>query len=876
MKRKRIGFLVLAPVAAWSLALALRAVNPETPVAKPSEQPSPRGPTTSELSSPQRDLTLVDRPRTNHVKLTPGSDDYKIARLVAGILQQAHYSQLRFDDAVSAKFLERYLDALDPAHMLFLQSDLDEFDRWRNTLDDLTLRLGDTTPATAIFNRFLDRYEQQLLFATNLLATEKLTFTGPDRFLLTRKDQPRPRNLEEARQLWRERVRYEYLLEKLNMVRPEEAAAAVLDRLQKKKPDEIRASIRASRARKEQLKKEQEAAQATAGTNETGSSASEIKVYNEITSALKGKMGDERADQLAALVEENLDRERPEAIARTVTRTLEKDNVTEIVKIITRRYNRQWRMLRDFDSDDVLQVYLNALAHTYDPHSDYMGKSATDNFNISMKLSLFGIGALLRSEDGYVKIQELMPGPAMKSKKIKPNDKIVAVAQGTNEPVEVVDMKLNKVVELIRGPKGSEVRLTVVPADAADLSVRKVVALVRDEIKLEDQEAKARIIDMPQGQGKSMRLGVIDLPSFYADLDSRRAGRKSTTTDVGRLLNKLKQENVQGIVLDLRRNGGGSLEEAINLTGLFIKEGPVVQVQDPDGRVTVDSDVDPELAYEGPLVVLTSRFSASASEILAAALQDYGRAVVVGDASTHGKGTVQSLLRLSPLVRPHTTNDLGSLKYTIRKFYRVTGLSTQREGVTPDIVLPSINSYTDTGEAAMPNALPGGEIPKADYKAANVVSNSLAELRRRSEERVAKDRDFAFVRDEIDRYKKVKEDKTVSLNEADRFKEKKENEARAEARKKDLKGRGEPEYTTYDITLKLADQPGLPAPTVRTNTVAAKEGRPKPHPAEDLVDEEEKDDGVPAPDMTLEETKRILMDLVVLSRNGSALAGPAK
>jgi carboxyl-terminal processing protease len=824
-----------------------------------------------------RDAAAAERPRTNHVQLIPGPDDWKIARLVAAVLRQSHYAQLPFDDEMSARFLDRYLDALDPAHLLFLQEDLDEFNKWRNTLDDLTLRLGDTSPADTIFTRYLDRYEQQMSYSTNLLATEKFTFVGNERYLLNRRDQPRPRNLEEARRLWRERLRYEYLLEKLNLARAEDIAAAVLEQLKKRKADDILASIRTSREMREKIKKEGSPAEPSpAGTNQSAAVKAEVKVYNDITGALKGKLGDEKSDQIADLVAARLGKETPEEIAKAIAAKIDRENSEEIVKIISRRYSRLWRMLRELDDDEVLQLYLTSLAHAYDPHSDYMGKPTLDNFNISMKLSLFGIGALLQSEDGYVKIRELMPGPAMKSKKIKPNDKIVAVAQSTNEPVDVVDMKLNKVVELIRGPKGTEVRLTIIPADAPDPSMRKVVSLFRDEIKLEDQEAKAKIIDLPQPNGKTNRLGVIDLPSFYADLGSRKATRKSTTTDVGRLLAKLKEENVEGIVLDLRRNGGGSLEEAISLTGLFIKEGPVVQVRDPDGHVTVDSDTNPEVLYEGPLVVLTSRFSASASEILAAALQDYGRAVVVGDVSTHGKGTVQQLLELSPLVRPPTTNNLGALKYTIRKFYRVNGSSTQLKGVTPDIVLPSINNYADVGEGALTNALPFDTINKADYKAVNVVNPCLDTLRKRSSERVETDKDFALLKEEIGRFRKIKDEKSVSLNEAERFREKKENEARAEARKKELKTRGEPTYKTYDITLKLVEQPGLPPPTVRTNSVAVKEIKVKGSMDDELLEEDEKDDGSPAPDVTLEETKRILQDLIELIESTKGLAGPSK
>lgn len=708
----------------------------------------------------ENELPLVSSRHTNTVKLSPGPDDAQIARLAARIMERSHYSQQPLDETVSSKFFDRYFDALDPARLLFLLSDIAEFERWRPKLGELTVKLGDTSPAEMIFNRFMERYDQHIIFMTNQVATGKFEFTGDDRYVLNRKELSRPKDLNEAKKMWLERLRYEYLQEKLNKEKP-----------------------------------------------------------------------------------------------------------PEIVKIITRRYNRQLRMLRDFDSDEVFQIYMNALTHIYDPHSDYMGKPAAENFTINMRLSLFGIGAQLRSEDGYCKIMELMAGgPAIKSKKLKPNDRIIAVAQGTNEPVDCVDMKLNKVVDMIRGPKDTEVRLTIIPADAADPSTRKVIVLIRDQIKLEDSEAKSKIIELPAVNGKARRLGYIDLPSFYADMSSNKAGRKSTTTDVARLLKKLMDEKVSGVILDLRRNGGGSLEEAINLTGLFIKEGPVVQVRDPDGKITVDKDNDPSVLYDGPLIVLTSRFSASASEILAGALQDYGRALVVGDISTHGKGTVQSLLDLGPIVR--ITNNLGSLKITIRKFYRASGSSTQLKGVTPDIILPSINNHAELGEASLPGALPWDTIASAKFEPVNYVAPHLDELRKRSATRVTNNKDYDYVRREIEHYLKIKEDKSVSLNEEKRRKEMKDNEARAEARKKELRTRAEPDYKTYDITLKLADLPGLPPPTIKTNAVAVKtppETKPKTSDDGGDKDDEAKDESVPAVDINLEETKRILIDLISLS-----------
>ncbi|HTD67664.1 MAG TPA: carboxy terminal-processing peptidase, partial [Candidatus Limnocylindria bacterium] len=535
---------------------------------------------------------------------------------------------------------------------------------------------------------------------------------------------------------------------------------------------------------------------------------------------------------------------------------------------LTRRYTRQLKALQEFESDDVLQIYLDSLAHVYDPHSDYMGKPLQDNFNISMRLSLFGIGALLRAEDEYCKIEELKEGPARKSGQLKPNDKIIAVGQGTNEMVNVIGWKLNKVVDLIRGEKGTTVRLTVIPVDAADPSARKVVSLVRDEIKLEDQEAKARLLELPAENGHSaLRIGIIDLPSFYADLENRGANRKSTTADVAKLLTKLKEEKVAGVILDLRRNGGGSLEEAINLTGLFIKEGPVVQVKGSDGQISVDRDTDSDTLYDGPLVVMTSRFSASASEILAGALQDYGRALVVGDSSTHGKGTVQTLLKVGQLLR--TPDELGSLKITIRKFYRASGSSTQLKGVVPDIILPSVNNHMEAGEAALPNAMPWDTVESAKYEPVNIIPPVLPELRKRSEARVEKDKDFAYIQEEIERYKKARDEKSVSMNEAERWQEKRENEARDKARKKALRTRPQPSYKTYEITLKNAELPGLPDP--KTNTVATAKSKAtndvakaaSPHAESDEpVDES----GLPTMDSVgLDEARRILQDLVELT-----------
>ncbi len=466
-------------------------------------------------------------------------------------------------------------------------------------------------------------------------------------------------------------------------------------------------------------------------------------------------------------------------------------------------------------------------------------------------------------------------------------------------------MNLTKAVQLIRGPKGTEVRLKMVPA-GADSATPDVVILKRDEIKLEDQAAKAKIIDLPNSQsqnGQNLRLGVIDLPSFYAQFDvggNRRnefAGEggastpKSTTADVARLLNKLKEEHVSGVILDLRHNGGGSLEEAIKLTGLFIKDGPVVQVKNFDGKIEQQDDTDPSIAYAGPLIVLTSKFSASASEILAGALQDYERALIVGDASTHGKGTVQSVNPLANYLRPPPASDPGALKLTIKKFYRASGVSTQLKGVVPDIILPSVfNDSKEVGESALDNPLACDSIESAKFDRLNLVAPYLPDLQKHSAERVATEREYDYVREDIQQYKKLQADKTVSLNEKQRLKEKEENEARQKARDKERLARKDPLEKVYDLSLKQCELPGLPPPVEKTNSVArlaAASAGADPNgsaanvaaaPAGDtppgLPSEDSEDEKPPVVDASLIEAEHILIDYVsVLPKDNVLTAG---
>ncbi len=579
-------------------------------------------------------------------------------------------------------------------------------------------------PAFDIYNRFRERAVQHTAYACELLAKEKFKFTTDEKFPADRRHAAFPKNLDEAKQLWKQRIRYEYLLDKL---------------------------------------------------------ANEIHETNDTYSI-----------EL-----------RPSAHAAH----------TNIIANLDKRYRWILRLTTNWTSDSVLQAFLNnGIAHAYDPHSDYFSAPKAADFNIHMNLALVGIGAQLSEDYGYCTIRVLIPGgPAMKSKQLKANDRIIAVAQAGKPPVDVVDMDLEKVVSMIRGAKGTEVRLTISPAE--EQTARRVVTLIRDEIKLENEEATAQLIEYPDGQ----RIGVLELPSFYATIPGgEQTTPKFTSVDVTKLLNKLKSEKVDGIVLDLRGNPGGSLEEAVRFTGLFIKDGPVVLARDDKGNVARDNDPDPDIVYAGPLVVMINRFSASAAEIAAAALQDYGRAIIVGDVSTHGKGTVQQLQKLQPFVWPannQATNDPGTLKITKGKFYRISGTSTQLKGVNSDIVLPSIwNHSTQVGEAALDNALPCDAINPANYNKFNLVPPFISQLSARSLERVATNQEYIYTRQDIETFTKSQADKTATMNEQQAIAERERDARRNRARDQERAARPLPAVKIYELTVKNSELPGLPEP----------------------------------------------------------------
>jgi carboxyl-terminal processing protease len=752
----------------------------------------------------------------SEIHISPGPEDGRIAFKTAQMLEYLHFSHHPLDSTYGSQFMDFYLEALDPQHLHFLETDLADFERYRTNLDHLTLttnRQADVTPAFKIFERFIERLQQRVAYADDLLQHEKFEFASDDHLVLNRHELPYPKDMDEAKQIWRERLRFEYLEQKLGL---------------------------------EDAKKNK-----AASTN-----INTVSLQTNISDLPLGK------------VLENA------GVNTSATTNAVKSMREQIVETLTHRYHRGLRLYADWNNQDVMGVYLTALAHVYDPHSDYFNKAELDQFTINMNLALFGIGAQLAFDDGYCKIQMLLPGgPAEKSKKLAAGDRIVAVAQSNQPPVDVVEMSLNKTVQMIRGPKGTEVQLTIIPEH--DSAPRKVISLIRDEIPLPDQAAKGKIIELPGANGENKRLGVIDLPSFYAPIGTSSRSDSSgeyASVDVSRLLNKFKRENVTGVILDLRRNGGGSLEEAIRLAGLFIKKGPIVQVRAADGRGIIAPDPDPTSLYDGPLIVLTSRFSASASEIVAAALQDYGRAVIVGDVSTHGKGTVQSVNYLTNYLRMEDPdkNNPGALKVTVQKFYRASGVSTQLKGVLPDIVLPTVWNYSkDIGESALEHPLECDTIPSADYDKLDLVQPYLGDLLKRSKERLETNKDFSYVYEEIEKFRKQQEDKTISLNEQQRRKEMEEKTARDKARNKERLSRKEPDQKIYTITLKQADLPGLPAPDQKTNSLAAKPiimsgAGTNIAAVSSSATAEQEDEVAPVADADLDEAERILMDYISL------------
>lgn len=608
-------------------------------------------------------------------QLKPTTHYERKATAIVALIVNRHYKRMNLDDKVSEMIWDNFIKDLDENRLYLLQSDIDEFSKFKYTLDDeLRQEKNNLNTAYFIYNRYMKRVLERLERNKTLLK-EKFDFNQDEYFETDRKKLPFPKNIQDADNEWRKLLK---------------------------------------------------------------------------NSILEGKLSGEK--------------------------------VEESVNKLEKRYENFKKNLLKTTIEDVFQTYMNALAMAYDPHTNYFSPVNADNFNNSMKRSLEGIGAVLSSENDYIVIREVRPGgPAFKSKKIFKNDRIIAVAQGDEgEMVDIVGWRVDEAVQLIRGKKGTVVRLKILPARDGAAAKPIEVRMIREKITFEEQSATKQIIEIEEDK-KKRRIGIISIPAFYINFDEYREGKKdykSTTNDVKKLLEELKAEKVEGIIVDLRYNGGGSLKEAIDLTSLFIKGGAVVQIKDANNRISVGDTDDFTQVYEGPLVVMTNRFSASASEIFSGAIQDYKRGVIVGE-STYGKGTVQNVVDLARFLPNETnpnpnSNGIGQLNLTVSKYYRASGSSVQNKGVTPDILLPSPFEANELSEASYPTSLPWDEIsPASSFKPTNEVkSKTLVALQNNFQKRLKTDEDLKKLIASTEKARQRRKETLLSLNEAKRKAEK--------------------------------------------------------------------------------------------------------
>jgi carboxyl-terminal processing protease len=611
------------------------------------------------------------------LKSTP--DQTTAALMAARFLTRMHYKAEPLDEAMSRQIFDRYLDALDADRLFFLKADVDGFTPARDRLGRAIYDQDLSVPFT-IFNVYIQRLGERTAYAREQLK-KGFDFSKDESYQYQREKTPWAQNVDEVNDVWRKRVKNDWLRLKL------------------------------------------------AGKDD-------------------------------AKIRETLDK----------------------------RYANYVDRIRQLNSEDVFSTFMNAYAMAIEPHTNYLGPRQAENFDIAMKLSLEGIGAVLQRDEDYTAIREIVPGgPASLSGKVKIGDRIVGVGQGESGPLaDVVGWRLDDVVDKIRGAKDTTVRLEILPADAGQDGKHMMVALVRKKVVVEEQAAKSSVIETKDGD-VTHRIGVISLPTFYQDFEAHRRGDKnykSATRDVDKLLADLKKQKVEGVLIDLRNDGGGSLNEATDLTGLFIDKGPVVQVRSADGRITPEDDQNAGMAWSGPLAVLVNRNSASASEIFAAAIQDYGRGLIIGE-PTYGKGTVQNLLDLDQM-HGNEKPTYGELKMTIAQFFRINGGSTQLRGVTPDIGFPVTGDFDQNGEQSFDNALPWTSIAAADYTPAGDLKSIVPMLEVRHEKRAANDKEWQSLQADIADARKLRKDTMISLNEQARRQERDEQEAKHKERHPEL------------------------------------------------------------------------------------------
>ena len=673
------------------------------------------------------------------LKLEPNMDQRYASSIATRFLTNYHYKRTRLDDDLSSQIYDSYLDLLDPNRIYFLQSDIDSFERYRYLMDD-SLRHSDLLSAYEIFNLYTDRVLERVEYSRKRVQ-QPFDFTIDEDYHYDREDDPWAKNTGELDELWRQRVKNDYLRLKLTDKEPEKITETLLE-----------------------------------------------------------------------------------------------------------RYDNLERRITELNSDDVFQFFMNAFSASIEPHTSYLSARNSENFEISMKLSLEGIGALLGRENEYTEISRVVPGgPVAKDGRVKAGDRITAVGQGQDgKMVDIIGWRLDDVVELIRGPKDTVVRLEVLPEKESVSGPTNTIEIVRDEVKLEEQAATSEIIEVPVDENgeETVKVGVIDLPVFYLDFNGRAQNKpdyRSSTRDVRRLIGELEEEGVAGIVIDLRSNGGGSLLEATTLTGLFIDTGPVVQVRNSSGRISVEEDIEPGMAWEGPMAVLVNRYSASASEIFAAAIQDYGRGLVIGE-TTFGKGTVQSMLDLDDYASSDRPG-LGQLKITMAQFFRVNGGSTQNRGVEPDISFPTWGDPEDYGERSLPNALPWTSIDPARFESAGELDQLAAVTGSLYRDRMVGNQEFEWLQSDIEEYNKHTDETSVSLLETVG----RERIAESEAKKKEREEQrnGGP-LLEEENELAEAIDPALTE---------------DPDEDDDAAESEEEDEG---PDFLLRESAHIVADMAEL------------
>jgi len=667
-----------------------------------------------------------------------------VARLVTKLMQSDHLSKHPLDDQISQRAFDLFAKSLDPMKVYFMQSDIDEFSISRTELDD-QLKRGEFSTAFAMFRRFLERIDQRTAQAVELIEQDhdftikEEMITDPDLLTYAKSE-------EDSREMWRKRIKYSLLVLENDDDEEEEKNAKSIDETPEDEGEGV----------------------GVEDLNETTNESTDVASADDDDEVTTGEV-----------------------------KPYEKKNPKELLR---KRYESFARRMHQTNAEELIEIYVSAITNAYDPHTSYMSSKSYEDFRIMLGLELEGIGATLSiTDDGYTVIKSIVPGGACDTQGgIFPEDKIVAVGQGNpdgtkvskklyskhgGEMIDVVNWKLSDVVAMIRGKAGTVVRLAVISEGKEEVHT---VSISREKIKLEDSAAKGAVFEEGvRPDGTPQKIGVIDLPSFYADMSGKMGGRR-TTVDVKRILDDFTAQNVDAVVLDLRRNGGGSLREAIDLTGLFIDQGTVVQVKDSYGKVTQYEDEMPGLSWSKPVIVLTSKFSASASEILAGALQDYGRGIIVGDEQTHGKGTVQSLLDLNRVVAPirNPPNTYGALKITMQQFYRPNGDSTQKRGVVADIVLPSLSARMDVGETDLDYAVEFDRIGEAPHDMFRLTSAQIKQqLNERSQQRVDLSDEFTKRKRQIKNYVEQKALKRVSLNQEEFMARRKELSAEKEDRK---------------------------------------------------------------------------------------------